>query len=91
MSDSHIPSDELARFNPPVFFTSTILLVLLVISAALFPTQVGDFFQSLQQGITVNLSWYYVFIVALILIRVTIFELSPQRDNGEQETLIRIS
>lgn len=80
MSDSsHMTpsgSESQATFNPPVFYTSTILLVLLVLVAAIAPKGTEEFFQSLQDGITANLSWYYVLIVAIILISVTIFSLS---------------
>ncbi|MEX2489140.1 MAG: choline BCCT transporter BetT [Pseudomonadales bacterium] len=73
-------SESLVTFNPPVFYVSTILLVLLVVIAAIAPERTGTFFQAVQDGITANLSWYYVLIVAIILISVTIFSLSRYGD-----------
>ncbi|MDG9667153.1 choline BCCT transporter BetT [Hahella sp. CR1] len=65
-----------ARLNPPVFFTSSGLIVLLVAFAALFPEKASELFTELQAAIVANASWFYVLTVAIILITVCFLGLS---------------
>ena len=59
-----------------VFIPAISLLLLLVTLAGLFPEGSGKAFQSLQAGIVHYASWYYVLVVAVVLISVLFFALS---------------
>ncbi|MFV8783538.1 BCCT family transporter [Microbulbifer sp. SA54] len=69
-----------AHFNPPVFYTATGFLVLLVAYAAFFSEDATARFQGLQAFIVHNLSWYYVLVVALILMMVIFIAISRYGD-----------
>ena len=71
---------ETATFNPPVFYGATGILLVLVITAAVWPDAVGAMFQGLQSSIVANGSWYYVLVVAFILISVLIFSVTRYGD-----------
>lgn len=79
MSDSHSRQAP-ARFNPPVFYSSTAIIAVLVILAAIWPSETGELFQSIQDGIVAYGSWYYVTVVAVILISVVIFSVTRLGD-----------
>ena len=64
------------RLDPPVFYGASIVLLVTVLSAALWPEATGSFFKSLQNGIVANGSWYYVIVVAIILLAVFVFSLT---------------
>ncbi len=66
----------MAELNRPVFLISAGLLVGLVLVATLLPDTTDSFFADLQAGIIANASWYYVFVVAAILVSVTLFAFS---------------
>ncbi len=57
--------------NPPVFFGSAILIVLLLGYTVLYPQDASGRFTRLQSGIMGNASWFYVMAVALIFLCVT--------------------
>ncbi|QIL89744.1 BCCT family transporter [Microbulbifer sp. SH-1] len=59
-----------AHFNPPVFYSATAVLILVVAYAVLFANDATARFKGVQNFIVLNLSWYYVLVVALILISV---------------------
>lgn len=59
---------DLAPLNKPVFYGSTALLVVIVGFSALAPELANGWFNELQAGIVVNGSWYYVLVVAVILV-----------------------
>ena len=65
-----------AHFNPPVFYAATVVLALLVLYAVIFPEAATGQFQSLQNAIVSYMSWYYVLVVAIILIGVLVIGLS---------------
>ncbi|MCF1182519.1 choline BCCT transporter BetT [Marichromatium gracile] len=67
---------EKARLNPPVFYTASALIILMVVIAAAFPETADAWLQHLQQGIVDNASWFYVLTVAVILITVAFLGLS---------------
>ncbi len=71
---------ETTTFNPPVFYGATSILLVLVVSAAVWPEAVGAMFQGLQSGIVTNGSWYYVLVVAFILVSILIFSVSRYGD-----------
>ena len=57
-----------SSLNRPVFFTSAILILALVLYSVLFQAQAQDQFALLQRWILDKASWFYVLTVALILI-----------------------
>ena len=59
-----------------VFFPSTSMLLALVVFAALAPQTSGELFAQVQAAIVRFASWYYVLVVALVLLSVLIFSLS---------------
>ncbi|MGV0035850.1 MAG: BCCT family transporter [Candidatus Azotimanducaceae bacterium WSBS_2022_MAG_OTU7] len=63
---------DLSRLDPPVFFTAVALIVATVLAAAIWPAGMGEMFQSVQAGIVRYASWYYVLVVAVILVSVII-------------------
>ncbi|SDJ87337.1 BCCT family transporter [Microbulbifer yueqingensis] len=65
-----------AHFDPPVFYTSTAVLLLLVLYAVVFPEAATSQFKDLQAWIITNMSWYYVLVVAVILISVIVIGIS---------------
>ena len=63
--------------NPPVFFGSGLLVFLLVVYAVSFPsTNAMAVFSQIQASISTNVSWFYVLVVALILLTVTFLGIS---------------
>ena len=56
-----------SNLNPPVFWISAILLLLLVLFASLMPRQAQTFFAVVQDWIFTNVSWFYILAVAIIL------------------------
>ncbi|MDG4812595.1 choline BCCT transporter BetT [Hydrogenovibrio sp. 3SP14C1] len=70
------PTSEPARLNPPVFFTASGLVILLLLYAAIFPEQADGNFSHLQNVIVDNGSWFYVLTVAIILLTVVFLGLS---------------
>lgn len=56
------------KINPPVFFSSAILSLLIVVYAVLVPEQAGDVFSAVQDWVISTAGWFYVLSVALFLI-----------------------
>ncbi len=73
---SEIVQKEPAKLNPAVFFTSSGIIVLLMVYAALFPKQAENSFQGLQGALIDNGGWFYILTVAIILITVAFLGLS---------------
>ncbi|MEX0942293.1 MAG: BCCT family transporter, partial [Pseudomonadales bacterium] len=71
---------DLISFDPPVFYTSTAVLLVLVVGAALWPDATSELFQAMQNGIVENASWYYVLVVAIILFSVLILSVTRLGD-----------
>ncbi|WP_193161418.1 BCCT family transporter [Microbulbifer hainanensis] len=69
-----------ARFDPPVFYSSTAILLLLVAYAVFFPEDATQRFKSLQSAIVDYMGWYYILIVAILLITVVLISLSRYGD-----------
>jgi choline/glycine/proline betaine transport protein len=59
-----------------VFIPSTLALLSLVVVAALAPDASGAFFQRVQNAIVQYASWYYVLVVAIILVSILLFSFS---------------
>ncbi|HCM64074.1 MAG TPA: choline transporter [Morganella sp. (in: Bacteria)] len=64
------------KINPPVFFTSALIIFLIVGFAALFPQVAETHLKALQANLFKNASWFYILAVALILLSVTYLGLS---------------
>ncbi|MCX2830359.1 BCCT family transporter [Microbulbifer thermotolerans] len=69
-------SGHTGHFNPPVFYTATGALALLVAYATIFSNDASARFKALQSAIVTNMSWYYVLVVAIILISVVVIAIS---------------
>lgn len=81
MSENETPIKKSENhINKPVFFTSALLIFLLVAFAAAFPDLADKNFKLLQNQIFTNASWFYILAVALILLSVTFLGLSRYGD-----------
>ncbi|MGI0115389.1 choline BCCT transporter BetT [Zooshikella sp. RANM57] len=69
-------SEDKAHLNPPVFYTASGLIILLMIFATFFQETADSWFKAIQGGIIDNGSWFYVLTVAIILIVVAFLGLS---------------
>lgn len=56
-----------STLNPPVFWISALLLLLLVIYASVFHESAQALFSVIQDWIITNVSWFYILAVAVIL------------------------
>ncbi|MEJ2344303.1 MAG: choline BCCT transporter BetT [Gammaproteobacteria bacterium] len=57
-----------AQINPPVFFTSAVLILGLVIITALFPDHARGVFSAVQSWAVNTFGWFYLLSVAIFLI-----------------------
>ncbi|SFP94381.1 choline/glycine/proline betaine transport protein [Geopseudomonas sagittaria] len=69
-----------ATLNPPVFFTSVLLILALVVFAVAFPGSAQSLFSLVQGWIITNASWFYILAVALILITTVFLAVSRYGD-----------
>jgi len=74
MNDSRAGTS--APIDKPVFYASSGVLVATVLLTAVLPEAADEFFAGLQQMIVTNASWYYVLVVAVILVSVLFFAFS---------------
>jgi len=74
---NNAPDSTLDR---PVFFWSSALLALIVLAAAALPEQAEAVFAELQDAIVTYASWYYVLVVAVIVVSVIVFAVSSYGD-----------
>ncbi|QTO56414.1 high-affinity choline transporter BetT (plasmid) [Duffyella gerundensis] len=65
-----------SKINPPVFYSSAILIFIIVAFAAVFPELADRQLSALQSGIFANASWFYILTVALILMSVAYLGMS---------------
>ncbi|NIP15376.1 MAG: BCCT family transporter, partial [Pseudomonadales bacterium] len=65
-----------AELDRPVFLTSASLLAAVIFLAALFPDTMDSLFSDVQSAIVAGASWYYVLVVAVILVSVLVFAFS---------------
>ncbi len=81
MSENDTQANECTKhINKAVFYTSALLIFILVAFAAAFPDVADKNFKALQQQIFANASWFYILAVALILLSVTFLGLSRYGD-----------
>ncbi|MVF12024.1 BCCT family transporter [Ketobacter sp. MCCC 1A13808] len=64
------------KINPPVFFSSAGLCLIIVLYAVLAPEQSGTVFAALQSWVVNTAGWFYILAVALFLIFVVILAFS---------------
>ncbi|MGA9664094.1 MAG: choline BCCT transporter BetT [Pseudomonas alloputida] len=69
-----------STLNPPVFYTSAILIFLLVLYATAFQEHAQTLFEQVQRWIITNASWFYILVVALVLISVVFLAVSRYGD-----------
>lgn len=69
-----------ATLNPPVFFSSILLIFGFVLFGALMPQRANTLFSMIQKGIIEKLGWFYVLSVALFLIFVLYLAISRHGD-----------
>ncbi|MFZ0156159.1 BCCT family transporter [Pseudomonas sp.] len=74
------PTKPRSTLNPPVFYTSAVLILLLVFYAVAFQAQAQSQFNHIQQWIITNASWFYILAVALILISAVFLAISRYGD-----------
>ncbi|KPD03558.1 choline BCCT transporter BetT [Moellerella wisconsensis] len=65
-----------SKISPPVFYSSAIVILLIVGFAALLPELAESHLSHLQQNLFMNASWFYILAVAIILLSVTYLGLS---------------
>ncbi|EQM78889.1 choline BCCT transporter BetT [Stutzerimonas stutzeri] len=65
-----------STLNPPVFYGSAILVLLLVIYSVAAPEHAQAVFSDVQAWIIANVSWLYILAVAIILLMVVLLALS---------------
>lgn len=53
------------KINPPVFFTSALIIFLIVGFAALFPQVAETHLKALQTNLFKNASWFYILLSPL--------------------------
>jgi choline/glycine/proline betaine transport protein len=68
LSNVKIEASNSAPLDRPVFYTSVICLVVVLAGAAIAPESFDSLFASIQSFIVANGSWYYVLVVAVILV-----------------------
>ncbi|WP_411563372.1 BCCT family transporter [Pseudomonas shirazensis] len=69
-----------ATINPPVFWISSVLLLLLVLYASVFQAHAQSLFAHIQGWIIGNVSWFYILAVAIILGTVVFLGISRYGD-----------
>lgn len=77
-------TDTAAKSNntisPPVFYTSALLIAILVGFASIFPNTSQEFFSRGQSWIVENVSWFYILTLALILLAIVFMATSRYGD-----------
>ncbi|QIR14113.1 BCCT family transporter [Shewanella aestuarii] len=54
--------------NPPVFYSSVILIILMVFLCAVWPAEASHFFKAVQNSLEAQAGWFYILGVAIFLI-----------------------
>lgn len=77
---SKLPFNIPTKINPPVFYGSTLLIILIVLYSVILPEQASNLFTHMQSAIVSNASWFYVAAVGGILIMVAFLGFSRMGD-----------
>lgn len=70
------PTQRRGHINPPVFYPSAAIIIVLVLFASFAPQTAQSLFGTMQAWIMENTSWFYVLTVAIILIAIAVLALS---------------
>lgn len=65
-----------SKFNNSVFIPSLIVIFLIAAFAAIFPNFSNEFFKGMQNYIAAKFGWFYILVVAVILLSVIILGFS---------------
>ena len=65
-----------SKFNNSVFIPSLVVIVLITAFAAIFPNFSNEFFKGMQNYIAAKFGWFYILVVAVILLSVIILGFS---------------
>ncbi len=65
-----------SKISPPVFYSSAVIILVIVGFAALMPKVAESHLSHLQQNLFNNASWFYILAVAIVLLSVTYLGLS---------------
>ena len=77
MSQTNTDSKKIrSKISPPVFYSSALVILVIVGFAALMPEVAESHLSHLQQNLFDNASWFYILAVAIILLSVTYLGLS---------------
>ncbi|MCO8166060.1 choline BCCT transporter BetT [Pseudomonas sp. 21LCFQ010] len=79
MAQKNEPTPKSA-LNPPVFWISAVLLLLLVLFTSAFQSTAQTMFSLIQNWIITNVSWFYILAVAIILCTVVFLGISRYGD-----------
>lgn len=77
---NYLKQEIQCEINPPVFFGATALIFSIVLYTVLDPSSASKLFTQIQASISVNASWFYILVVAMILICVTYLSVSKYGD-----------
>lgn len=69
-----------STLHPPVFFTSAIFILIIVIFTMIAPEAASVLFSATQAWILTNASWFYILTVAIILLAVVFLAVSRYGD-----------
>ncbi len=64
------------KLNPPVFYSATAIILLLLLYAAVWPSSADSTFNTLQAFLVESFGWFYILTVAITLITVAFLGLS---------------
>lgn len=68
--------EKLQRFNPNIFYPSVITITIITLFAMIFPEFSSDKFKALQAGINDYFGWFYVLVVAIMVLAVLVLGFS---------------
>lgn len=74
MSETQVKNP--AKLNPPVFYSASAIIVLLLIYAGVWPDNASSNINAMQSFLVETFGWFYILTVAIILITVTFLGLS---------------
>ena len=72
--------NKTSTLNKTVFIYSSLILIAIVGVSALYPNSSSEFFVNLQTGLVNGAGWFYVLVVAILLVSILFFALSRYGD-----------
>lgn len=67
---------NLSKLNPAVFYPSVIIIAIITLFAMIFPNLANDKFKALQANINDYFGWFYVLVVAIMVLAVLVLGFS---------------